>query len=61
MRELRALGKEVPTAVISAVRVSPQRLQEFRPIAYLPKPFPLEALLRLVETGLAEGTEVADV
>jgi hypothetical protein len=33
--------------VLSAVRVSPGRLAEFRPLAYLPKPFPIEALLRL--------------
>jgi hypothetical protein len=33
--------------VLSAVRVSQQRLAEFHPLAYLPKPFPMEALLRL--------------
>jgi hypothetical protein len=33
--------------VLSAVRVSPHRLAEFHPLAYLPKPFPMEALLRL--------------
>src|ERR1700736_3031046 len=48
MRELHRLGINVPTIVVSAVRVSPSRLQEFHPMAYLPKPFPLEALLRLV-------------
>ncbi len=48
MRELRARGIEVPTIVVSAVRVSPDRLDEFQPLAYLPKPFLLEALLRLV-------------
>ncbi|HEY7416116.1 MAG TPA: response regulator [Ktedonobacteraceae bacterium] len=36
-----------PVVVLSAVRVSPHRLAEFRPLAYLPKPFPMEALLRL--------------
>ena len=50
MRELRRLGIEVPTIVVSAVRVSQSRLDEFHPMAYLPKPFPLEALLRLVFT-----------
>ena len=39
--------RKLPVAVVSAVRVSPGRLQEFAPLAYLPKPFPLEALLRL--------------
>ena len=48
LRELRRQGIEVPTIIVSAVRVNPNRLQEFRPLAYLPKPFPLEALLRLV-------------
>jgi DNA-binding response OmpR family regulator len=37
----------LPVVILSAVRVSPQRLGEFHPLAYLPKPFPMEALLRL--------------
>lgn len=37
----------LPVVVLSAVRVSPARLREFHPLAYLPKPFPMEALLRL--------------
>lgn len=37
----------LPVVVLSAVRVSPHRLAEFRPLAYLPKPFPMEAILRL--------------
>ena len=37
------------TLMLTAVPVSPRRLAEFRPVAYLPKPFPLEALLRLAE------------
>jgi DNA-binding response OmpR family regulator len=48
LRETRKLGADVPTIVVSAVRVSQSRLDEFHPLAYLPKPFPLEALLRLV-------------
>ena len=48
LRELRERGMEVATVIVSAVRVSPARLEEFRPVAYLPKPFPLDALLRLV-------------
>jgi DNA-binding response OmpR family regulator len=48
LRDLRQHGIEVPTVVISAVRANPTRIAEFRPLAYLPKPFPLEALLRLV-------------
>lgn len=49
LRDLRQRGVEVPTIIVSAVRVSQKRLTEFRPLAYLPKPFPIEALLRLVE------------
>jgi DNA-binding response OmpR family regulator len=48
---LRDLGRrsiDVPTIVVSAVRVSQSRLDEFHAIAYLPKPFPIDALLRLV-------------
>ncbi len=48
IRELRRLGIEVPTIVVSAVRINQSRLEEFHPTAYLPKPFLLEALLRLV-------------
>ena len=48
MRELKRRGKDVPTIVLSAVRVGQNRLDEFHPVAYLPKPFPIEALLHLV-------------
>ncbi len=37
----------LPVVVLSAVRVSPRYLAEFHPLAYLPKPFPMDALLRL--------------
>ncbi len=40
-------GDKLPVVVLSAVRMSPRRLVEFHPLAYLPKPFPMEALLRL--------------
>ncbi|HEV2580837.1 MAG TPA: response regulator [Ktedonobacteraceae bacterium] len=36
-----------PVVVLSAVRINPRRLAEFHPLAYLPKPFPIEAVLRL--------------
>ena len=48
MREMNRRGTCVPTIVLSAVRVSQSRLDEFHPLAFLPKPFPIEALLRLV-------------
>ena len=47
-RGLQVRGNAVPTIIISAVRVNQNRLDEFHPLAYLPKPFPLDALLRLV-------------
>jgi len=48
LRDLKQRGVDVPTIVVSAVRVSQRRLDEFHPTAYLPKPFPIDALLRLV-------------
>jgi DNA-binding response OmpR family regulator len=64
LRELRRRETEVPTIVISAVRANPSRLAEFHPLAHLPKPFPIEALLRLVFTvpgqGSGEQTENED-
>jgi DNA-binding response OmpR family regulator len=45
--EMNGHAGQLPVVVLSAVRVSPQRLQEFHPLAYLPKPFPMEAILRL--------------
>lgn len=48
LRKLKAHGMSVPVVIISAVRPVPQRLQEFQPLAYLPKPFLIEALLRVV-------------
>ena len=39
--------EKLPVVILSAVRVSPRRLAEFQPLAYLPKPFPMDALLRL--------------
>ena len=51
LRELKRRGTEVPTIIVSAVRVGQNRLDEFQPLAYLPKPFPIDALLRLVFNG----------
>ncbi|MEO6887611.1 MAG: response regulator [Ktedonobacteraceae bacterium] len=47
--EVKGHTGSLPVVVLSAVRVSPGRLQEFHPLAYLPKPFPMEALLRLAK------------
>lgn len=53
---------KLPVVVLSAVRVSPRRLQEFHPLAYLPKPFPMEAILRLAAEAAQRrnGDEVAE-
>jgi DNA-binding response OmpR family regulator len=48
MRALAARQEELPTVVMTGTRVTPERLAQFRPLAYLPKPFPLDALLRIV-------------
>jgi CheY-like chemotaxis protein len=53
-REINGEGPKLPVVVLSAVRVSPRRLEEFHPLAYLPKPFPLEALLRLAAEAAQE-------
>ncbi|MGH2494687.1 MAG: response regulator [Ktedonobacteraceae bacterium] len=45
--QMNGYAGQLPVVVLSAVRVSPSRLQEFHPLAYLPKPFPMEAILRL--------------
>ena len=54
----------LPVVVLSAVRLSPRRMADFHPLAYLPKPFPLESLLRLAAEaaqrklgGAARGEE----
>ncbi len=60
LRELRQRGIEVPTIVLSAVRVTQSRLGEFHPLAYLPKPFPLDALLRLVDGGAQLPAEAVE-
>jgi len=53
-------GDKLPVVVLSAVRVSPGRLAEFRPLAYLPKPFPIEALLRLAAEAASRRNGSSD-
>ena len=64
-QEIDGDSQQLPVVVLSAVRVSPRRLVEFHPLAYLPKPFPMEALLRLAaeaasrrNTGSQNGRDV---
>lgn len=55
----RAGDMMLPVVVLSAVRVSPRRLAEFHPLAYLPKPFPMDALLRLAaEAGQRRSEQI---
>lgn len=53
IQDFEGEGQKLPVVVLSAVHVSPRRLAEFHPLAYLPKPFPMDALLRLA----AEATQ----
>jgi CheY-like chemotaxis protein len=60
--ELNGNAGRLPVVVLSAVRVSPGRLQEFHPLAYLPKPFPMDAVLRLASeaAGRRNGDAVSE-
>jgi DNA-binding response OmpR family regulator len=49
-------GEKLPVVILSAVRVGPGRLAEFHPLAYLPKPFPMDALLRLASEAAERRT-----
>lgn len=51
LRQLRAAGCEVPVVVLSAVPPNPTRVREFRPLGVLYKPFPIDALLRLIRAA----------
>lgn len=48
LRDPVAAAPRIPTIVLSGTPLKPERVAEFKPIAHLPKPFPLDALLRLV-------------
>jgi DNA-binding response OmpR family regulator len=52
LHALHSSGTDIRTVVISALPPSAARLREFRPFGVLHKPFPVDALLRLV--GQAE-------
>jgi DNA-binding response OmpR family regulator len=54
LRHMKREGRTVSTVIVSAVRVSPERLAEFQPLAYLPKPFLIESLLAVIEGRTAE-------
>jgi CheY-like chemotaxis protein len=48
-----------PIVIATATRVSPARLREHGIAGYLPKPFPLETLVQIVERTIG-GTEETD-
>jgi DNA-binding response OmpR family regulator len=48
LRFLQTQRRNVRTVIVSAVRIQPRKLDEFEQVECLPKPFPLEALLRIV-------------
>ena len=45
----------VPVVVFSASPLAPSRVEEFHPAGVLVKPFPVDALVRLVESVTAAG------
>lgn len=51
LRQLRRDRHALPVVVISAVPPNPARMREFTPFAILYKPFPIDALLRLVRAA----------
>lgn len=49
LRDIAAAGVSTPAVVFSAVPPSTQRVREFQPYGVLVKPFPIDALVRLVD------------
>jgi DNA-binding response OmpR family regulator len=50
LRRLSPVDRErIPVIVFSAAPLAPSRIEEFQPAGVLIKPFPMQALLRLVE------------
>jgi DNA-binding response OmpR family regulator len=48
LRDLREHGAVTPSIVLSAAPPSAIRVREFKPVGVLYKPFPIDALIRLV-------------
>lgn len=59
MRELCRACWDVPVVILSAAPPNPARVREFRPFGILYKPFPIDALLRLIHRARAGSTPVA--
>ena len=56
-RALRASEWDLPVVVLSAVPPNPDRVREFKPVGVLYKPFPIDALLRLIRAACGTATE----
>ena len=56
LRDPASSAAKIPAIVISGTPLRPERVAEFKPLAYLPKPFPIDALVRLV---VGEPSEVS--
>lgn len=54
LRAMRDAGCTLPSIVLSAAPPNPARVREFRPVGILYKPFPMEALLRLIRSACGE-------
>lgn len=58
LRQLAVAKRPPPTVIVSPVPPSPRRISAFRPLAVLQKPFPIDAIVRLIErVDAARGQE----
>lgn len=63
LRQLTGRGitcATLPTIVLSAGQPAARRLAEFAPRAFLPKPFPVDALTRLIAEALGTPAPIGD-
>jgi DNA-binding response OmpR family regulator len=63
LRQLAANGitcQALPTIVFSAGQPAHRRIEEFRPMAFLPKPFPVDTLKRLIAKALNRDVNEAE-
>ena len=57
LRRLTAADRQrIGVIVISAAPLSQKRIAEFQPLRWLQKPFPMDALVRLVDEARVAGT-----
>ena len=56
LRKLREKGWDEPVIVLSAVAPNPVRIRELKPHGVLLKPFPIDALLNLIQSALGVAT-----